>query len=117
MGASASGITALVGEPLSGVGFVQDYVEFYFDGKILRAIAPPTLLASGRSFTFPDKGSRDAMCERIGRRVEELLLKDEEAIVLLLEGGDRLSVPLSGPHATPEAAHYVPGWGQPIEVW
>ena len=31
----------LVGEELSEVAFVRDYVEFHFDGPVLRALADP----------------------------------------------------------------------------
>jgi hypothetical protein len=31
----------ILGEPLSAVAFVRDYVEFHFDGPVLRAISNP----------------------------------------------------------------------------
>jgi hypothetical protein len=33
-----SALGSLVGEELSGVGFIRDYIELYFDGPVLRLV-------------------------------------------------------------------------------
>ena len=57
---------SLVGEEFNAVAFVMDYVEFDFNGPILRALSPPRLEHEGGIFTFPEPGSRDALCSLIG---------------------------------------------------
>lgn len=113
-----SSINCLLGEPLSGVAFVQDYVEFHFDGRVLRSLTPPFLRLGGDTFKFPERGSRDAFCFLIGRTVERILVDDEEQIELAFSSEALLTVPLIRSARTgPEAAHFVPGENQPMEVW
>ena len=38
---ASSPFDILIGEQLSAVSFVQDYVEFHFDGPVLRALTNP----------------------------------------------------------------------------
>lgn len=111
-------IDVLIGEPLSGVAFVQDYVEFHFDGRILRALTFPSISIAGESHEFPQVGSRDAMCCLIGRVVEEVAVEENKEIAIHLSGGALVSVPLGrAQRHGPEAAHFVPGMNLPIEVW
>lgn len=112
-------IETLIGEALSGVAFVLDYLEFHFDGMVLRALTAPTLtLGSGIQYTFPDAGSRDALCSLIGHTVEALTVEEDVNIGVTFSGGARVDIPLA-PEArsSPEAAHFVPALNQPIAVW
>ena len=114
-----SGIYAIRGEALSGVAFFQDYVEFHFDGKVVRSLTAPTLaVPNGKGYTFPEAGSRDALCSLIGFVVENVLVKENQHIELVFSGGYTARIPLEISERTgPEAAHYVPGLNQPIDVW
>lgn len=115
---STTSLDALRGEPLSGVAFVQDYVEFHFDGKILRALTHASISLKSHTFTFPDEGSRDALCSLIGRGVERVDVHEEDRIEVAFDDGSVLRVPLgSADRSGPEAAHFVPGENLPIEVW
>lgn len=111
-------IEAIINEPLSAVAFVQDYVEFHFDGKILRSLTNATLISDGETRTFPEQGSRDAFCRLIGRSVERVNVEEGYRIEVAFGGGAILVIPLE-PSALvgPEAAHFVPGENQPIDVW
>ena len=62
----------LVGQPVSGVYFVVDYVELHFDGSYLRCLADPTVQRDGVGVTFPSAGSRDALCSLIGSEVRSI---------------------------------------------
>jgi len=116
--ARTTGLDTLKGEPLSGVAFVQDYVEFHFDGKILRSLTPPSVTLKGVTFTFPQQGSRDALASLIGRVVDRIEVHSDDRIQLVFEDGSVLRVPLGSENRTgPEAAHFVPGEDLPIEVW
>jgi hypothetical protein len=57
----------LAGSELSGVCFVRDYVEFRFDGPVLRSLASPVAVVDGVRFESPDAGSTDALRQLIGR--------------------------------------------------
>jgi hypothetical protein len=103
---------------MSGVAFVQDYVELHFDGRILRALTKPSIAGGQGQFTFPDPGSRDALCELIGRSVVNIVVREGDFIEVRFDGTASVRVPLSKDARTgPEAAHFVPGEDLPIEVW
>lgn len=112
------GISSIVGEPLSGVAFVQDYVEFHFDGKILRALSNPLLASGGGSWAFPEQGSRDALCSMIGRVVVRVTIDEGSRIEVVFSNGSSLVIPLEASALVgPEAAHFVSAEDQLIDVW
>ena len=113
-------IQEVVGEALSAVSFVHDYLELHFDGKVIRAFSPPTVISSGRAFSSDASGWRDALCDLIGRKVREVAIQaapDARLLLRFLEGAEiEVGLSISG-RVGPEALHYVPGDNQPIEVW
>lgn len=112
----------LAGEELGGVHFVRNYVEFYFDGPIVRSLSDPILYIDGRAQPrFPEPGSRDALCCLIGRELQSVRVNGEESISLCFSGDAKVIIPLSEAAgkdpALVEAAHFVPGTNQGISVW
>lgn len=98
----------LVGEELSGVCFVRDYVELHFDGPILRALAPPTVTYGDRKASFPEAASREFLCALIGGVVSGAV---EEPSVLRIEFSSvssAVEIPRTSGGALPEVAHLVP---------
>lgn len=108
-------IQALIGEEISAVSFVRDYVEFHFDGPILRALCNPKVTFDGQTKAFPEDGSRDWLCHLIGSRVIAVYVDDDQYIEVVTDHGAlRINFDYS---SLPEAAHFVPGIDQPIDVW
>lgn len=115
----------LTGEPLSAVAFVQDYVEFHFDGKILRSLTAPLLQLGKESFQFPMPGSRDGFCSLIGQKLTSFtadqheMSTDGSRITLNFESGAVLTIPLDRKSRRgPEAAHFCLSENdQAMEVW
>lgn len=115
---SETRLREIIGQPVSGVAFVQDYVEIHFDGKILRALARPRIRNDVSDVVFPESGSRDALCSLIGKSVLNVQVREAIDIELRFSGNTSLLIPLTEQWRNgPEAAHYVPGESQPIEVW
>lgn len=111
-------LAPIVGEPISAVAFVTDYVELHFNGPIFRFIAHPTLTCGSSRFTFPEPGFRDAICSLIGERPVGLDIVDDVHITLRLDGGCTLSVPLDADSARGgESAHFIAGKNAPVQVW
>jgi hypothetical protein len=108
----------LLGEELNTVAFVMDYVEFHFNGPILRAIANPTLTQGKKSWSFPQPGSRDALCELIGSRVTRVELNEGSRIVLETDSGYELEIPLDeASQRAGESAHFLPNGASSMMVW
>ncbi len=109
-------LDSLVGEQLSAVCFVMDYVEFHFDGHIVRALNNPHAYLPASRVSFPESGSRDALCMFIGAVVASVAF--EENVALRLSFGERgeLVVPLDAAATRgPEALHWCP-LGGPMQV-
>jgi hypothetical protein len=107
----------LVGEELSAVCFVTDYVEFHFAGPVLRSLSSPTVSQGNLHWTFPEEGSRDALCRLIGTTVSALSLVETEKLEIVMTNGMVMRVPLDlSSRVGPEAMHFVPAGGG-IEVW
>lgn len=111
-------LAPLIGEPVSAVAFVTDYVELHFNGPIFRFIANPTVICGSTRFTFPESGSRDALCSLIGERPVSIDIVDDVSITLNMDGGCKLTLPLDKAHARGgESAHFVGGVNEPVQVW
>lgn len=108
----------LVGEPMSAVSFVMDYVEFHFSGPVLRALTGVQVSIAGVNHTFPGIGSRDALCSLIGQTLKAVTLDAGVAARLQFANGGVVTIPLDeSSRVGPEAMHFVPGFNQPIAVW
>jgi hypothetical protein len=112
-----TGPASVVGEELNTVSFVMDYVEFGFNGPVLRALTSPIVDIGGERPRFPAPGSRDALCDLIGRTVRAVDEREEISLTLELTGGARLTIPLDyASRVGPEAMHFhCPG--APLMVW
>jgi hypothetical protein len=110
-------VESLVGEELSAVRFVRDYVEFHFDGPVLRALASPQLQVAGTRLVDSEGGWRDALCSLIGHVVRRVDAREDVHIQLEFATGAVLTVPLAGNHPCPEGAHFQPSVTAPVQVW
>ncbi|HAP74491.1 MAG TPA: hypothetical protein DCR14_00220 [Acidimicrobiaceae bacterium] len=97
----------LIGLELSGVSFVRDYVEFLFDGPVLRVMSEPEARVAGRRGTFPDPPFRDVACELIGGAIVAADA-DPHGLTIVFETGGSIRVPFSSEDAGPEVVHFVP---------
>jgi hypothetical protein len=108
----------LVGEELSAICFVMDYVEFHFNGPVLRAIANPVVIGPTRQWVFPQSGSRDALCSLIGTCLEDLVVEEDVHMSLRFDTGAAIRIPLDQDNRhLGEAVHLMPGNGQTVLVW
>lgn len=117
---SESRVYEVVNMSLSAVAFVHDYVEFHFDGKVLRVFTGPAVICNGKKIDVDEAGWRDALCDLIGAQVRDLAFLSETSshLKICFANDSALIVRLAASAKTgPEALHYVPGDNEPIEVW
>ena len=111
-------IADLVGHQLSAVVFVQDYVQLQFDGPIITVFTPVSVVRDSHTSTFPDAGSRDALCSVIGKTLTGQSLRNEDALILEFEGGVTLRVPLDfDSRVGPEAMNFHSPDRRVLNVW
>jgi hypothetical protein len=97
-------INELVGEDLSSVVFVADYVQFDFNGPRLTVFVWPTAQTFGEKRTIGDPGYRDALCGLITRSVTATLDTAEDGVVLKFDNDALTIKPSAADLGGPEIA-------------
>ena len=111
-------LSDLVAEEISAVCFVRDYVEFHFDGPILRCLSNPSVFVHGTKHCFPQPGSRDALCRVIGSTIRAVELAEHQALKVTTTDDCEITIPLDAKNLRgAEAMHFVPQLNGPIQVW
>jgi hypothetical protein len=85
----------LIGEQVSAVCFVRDYVEIHFDGPVLRAFYGPVIEVDGNRFEFPEAGSRDALCSMIDAEIVAVQFDENEYFRMSTARGHHFTIPLN----------------------
>jgi hypothetical protein len=118
-------ITAIEGETLSSVTFVQDYMQLDFNGPALTLfIWPEVFVLAGSqigegSYAFGEPGYRDALCLQIGEAVERTSLEEGVALEIQFENETIFRTTLRDEdYDGPEAGQYTSGVaGDPLIVF
>lgn len=97
-------LSALEGQELTAVEFVEDYLQLRFDGPMLTLYEWPSLLLPEFSLAFGEPEYRNALCAQIREEVEEARLEEGDSLTVKLQNGVVLAVSLreedmSGPEA------------------
>ena len=87
-------LKCLIGEILSAVIFVEDYVQLIFNGSILTAYVWPVIHTQGKSFTFESATYKDNLCNLIGKHVTEAIGHNDEMIRIVFESGEAIVISL-----------------------
>jgi hypothetical protein len=100
-------IEIIVGEQLSSIEFVQDYLQLRFDGPTLTTFVWPSLKFCDRTLRFGELTYRDELCGRIGRIVSNASLRAGEALTVRFDDGVEISVSLKAvDRVGPEAGNF-----------
>jgi len=78
----AIGVEYLEGRRLNSITFVEDYVQFTFDGPWLTLYHWPKVSSDTDSYKLGVPGYRDALCEQIGKIVKATSVVTNEALKL-----------------------------------
>jgi hypothetical protein len=97
-------VSALEGQELTAVEFVEDYLQLRFDGPLLTLYEWPSVLLSEYSVSHGEPEYRNALCSLIREEVEEATLEEGDSLTLKLVNGVVIALSLreedlSGPEA------------------
>jgi hypothetical protein len=79
-------LQVLIGEELSSVEFIRDYVSLHFDGPRIDAIAKVEVVQGSQTWRKGDSGWRDALCSAISQAVESVDEKSEWVVLTFSRG-------------------------------
>jgi hypothetical protein len=80
-------ISTLIGEELSTVAFVEDYLELHFGDARFTLYDWPHVLLPDFSVAFGEPEYRNALCAQIGQEVTQASLEEGDALTIELANG------------------------------
>jgi len=91
--------SALVGEELSGVTFVRDYLQLQFNPPpLLNVYTPVTIRCGERNATFGEEAFANLLIAQINKIVNAVDFRPQEALEIRFEDGSTLAVSLRPEH-------------------
>ena len=101
-------IGRILGEQLSSVEFVQDYLQLHFDGPTLTLFVWPVVFATGQMYQLGKSGCfRDELCGRIAHKVVEVVTDDSDALTIRFDDSSSVVVSLRPEDRTgPETGYF-----------
>lgn len=100
-----SDLSALVGQELTSVEFIQDHLTLHFDGPSVTFFAWPDVFREEGSYAYGEPEYRNVLCAVLTEDVTAATLEEGEAIEIEFESGvilraslreEDLDVPIAG---------------------
>jgi len=92
---AAAPIPNLTGRRIASVRFSSSGAELDFGGLALRVGGTVTVATAAGRYTYPESGSRDALCALIGTRVARVRAVSGDRVEIVADSGDTLTIPRS----------------------
>lgn len=104
-------LAPIIGEYLSAVTFVMDYVQLDFNGACLTALTLPTVRVFDRVWSDADPEWRNRLCDRIGVIARSVDIRDGDRVSVDFEDDSRIEISLrASDYRGPEAINFnAPG--------
>ena len=85
-------LQVIIGEQLSAVTFVQDYVQLHFDGPRLTVFSHPVVMLGDKAFYWGKPGFRDALYNSIAQIVTEARVAYGDSISIKFADGSTIKI-------------------------
>ena len=80
-------VSAVIGEELKAVEFVEDFLQLRFDAPLFTLYAWPHVLLTDFSVAYGEPEYRNALCAQIGEKVVQASLEEGDALTIEFENG------------------------------
>jgi hypothetical protein len=80
-------VSAVIGEELKAVEFVEDFLQLRFDAPLFTLYAWPHVLLTDFSVAYGEPEYRNALCAQIGEKVVQASLEEGGALTIEFENG------------------------------
>ena len=108
-------LSPIVGQELTAVEFVQDFLQLRFDGPLLTLFIWPDVFREEGSYAYGEPEFRNVLCAQLGGTVTAATLEEGEAMEIEFENGVILRASLRAEDLdVPEAGQFSES-GQPGE--
>jgi hypothetical protein len=108
----------IVGEKLSAVVFVMDYIQLQFDGPCLSLIHEPEVITPTGTYTRDVPGFRDTLCEQITHIVTSALVTMNDDFEIMFDHGTIIRISLRPEDQRfPEAVIFDPNDKKDKRLW
>ena len=87
-------VSAIIGEELKAVEFVEDFLQLRFDAPLFTLYAWPHVLLTDFSVAYGEPEYRNALCAQIGEMVSTASLEEDSALTIELGNGVVLGLSL-----------------------
>jgi hypothetical protein len=85
----------LIGEQLSAVCFVQDYLQLEFDGYKLTTYTTPLVeTLPNKWLAYENDQYKNVLCRLIARQVEQIVSEPSRILISFQDCTERISLPL-----------------------
>ena len=84
----------MVGEQLSAVTFVMDYLQLQFNAPTINAYTPVTVCLDENSWVTGDDQFRNKLCGQITKIVKSVTIRSEDTFLITFEDGSLISISL-----------------------
>ena len=85
----------LIGEQLSSIEFVQDYLQIHFDDKNFIIYIWPIVYQDGNKYIFGEENFRNALCELIGLDIKDVVFKESERLKIIFDTKNIIEIDLN----------------------
>jgi hypothetical protein len=100
-------VSAVIGEELKAVEFVEDFLQLRFDGPLFTLYGWPHVLLADFSVAFGEPEYRNALCAQIGEKVVRASLEEGDSLTIEFENGTVFGLSLREEDLdAPEAGSY-----------
>ena len=80
-------VSAIIGEELKAVEFVEDFLQLRFETPLLKLYNWPHVLLTDFSVADGEPEYRNALCAQIGEKVAQASLEEGDALTIEFESG------------------------------
>ena len=80
-------VSAIIGEELKAVEFVEDFLQLRFDAPLFTLYSWPHVLLTDFSVAYGEPEYRNALCAQIGEKVVQASLEEGDALTIEFENG------------------------------
>jgi hypothetical protein len=100
-------VSAIIGDELVAVEFVQDYLQLRFAAPLFTLYDWPHVLLTDFSVAYGEPEYRNALCAQIGEKVVAASLEEGEALTIEFESGTVFALSLREEDVDgPESGNY-----------